>query len=223
MTSTGLQNAFAASFKYRVPPYSYPWSTPSNSCSGDPSYGNYRCGYSDTSGKARVYSRSFGLSLLAGARHNADPPVANPDMYITSYKNLYFYSLVHGKFLISTPSAPCCLVSGGEERHGGWTAVKRAADGVWIKDYYFYAYKKKECPGSCGSTTYTIPSTNVIFVKGYNAGHYSIGSLFDAYAWGMVGDEQTWVYGTVDAYTTSQSRAMYSDQLAIQWCDSGTC
>lgn len=99
----------------------------------------------------------------------------------------------------------------------------RTADNTWVKDYYFYVYKKKECPGSCGATTYTIPSTNVIFVKGYNAGRYSIASLFDSYAWGMIGDEQTAIYGLVDAYTTSQGRAMYSDQLAIQWCDGGTC
>ncbi len=35
---------------------------------------------------------------IVGARHNVDPPVANPLMTTTLYKNLYFYSLLHGKF-----------------------------------------------------------------------------------------------------------------------------
>ncbi len=100
-------------------------------------------------------------------------------MTTTLYKNLYFYSLLHGKFKIIADEAD----EGGEMRYGGWTALKRPADGVWVKDYCFYTYKSKDCGSSCGSTVYTIPSTNVIFVKGYNAGSYSIGSLFDAYAW----------------------------------------
>lgn len=222
-TSAGLQSAYAASFKYRVPPYSNPWSNLNNSCSGSPNAGDYRCAYSNTSGEARLLTRSYAYPMEAQARHNGDPPVANPDMYITQYRNLYFYSLLHGKFLLQTHTEPCCLPASAEMRYGGWTALKRPADGVWLKDYYFYVYKKKDCPGSCGSTTYTIPSTNVVFVKGYNAGHYSIASLFDAFSWTIADPPNNFPFGKVDAYTTSQGRAMYSDQLAIQWCDSGSC
>lgn len=108
--------------------------------------------------------------------------------------------------------------------------MQRPADGAWIKDYYFYVYKKNECLGSqgsgCGtSDQYTISSqnpVNVIFIKGYNAGHYSIASLFTAISWGYT-DSGGWVTGIADAHTSSQNREMHSDLLAIEWCDGGTC
>lgn len=116
-----------------------------------------------------------------------------------------------GKFNLS------CVGCGGltteEMRYGGWTALKRPADGVWVKDYYFYV--SQSSPG-----TYTLSNIAVSFIKGYNAGSYSMGTLFDGIAGG---DGSAGFYGTVDIYTSSSGYGFTSSQLSIQWCDSGTC
>lgn len=89
----------------------------------------------------------------------------------------------------------------------------RTADQTWVKNYIFYVTRSN-------AGTYTIPDTTIVFVKGEQAGSYGIGSFFGATASGYfeLGSE-----GEVDAYTTSLGYGFKSIQLAIEWCDDGTC
>jgi hypothetical protein len=158
-------------------------------------------------------SASLGITVVKG-EHNLNQPVSNPSLTISQYRNMYYFSLLNGKFKIDA-SDPAGT---GEMRYGGWTTKFRDADSTWVKGYYFYAYKNKGA-GS-GTTTYTLPNTNVYFIKGEQAGKYGIGSLFHATAGGYF---ETGSAGIVDAFTTSSGYGMTSKQLAVQWCDSGTC
>lgn len=212
--SASLQQAYASSFVFREPPYANKYASPNGTCQQAGEY--LKCATASyTSGTARIYSHFNGGYQFdwSEASHNVNPPVANPLMSINQFRNLYFHSAMDDKFLIAED--PEFGQTGGEMRYGGWTAFKRPADGVWVKHVQFWV--SKSTPG-----VYDITNTDVTYVKGYNAGQYSMGSSFVALAWGWISETET-AFGTADAWSTTPGYGFESWMLAIEWCDGGVC
>lgn len=210
---SGIQSpANGADFKWREPPYSNLWSNPWQGCVEIGLNTKYCARANSADGTARLFIRSpNNLALdFVQARHNVDPPVWQPFININQYRNLYFNSLMDGKFAIDRQGFGYQTTA--EMRYGGWTTIYRTADATWVKDYYFYVAEDAE-------GEHNIDNTNVIFIKGKFAGKYGMGSLFD----GVAGGDGTGLVGIVKAWDTSLGYGFRSWMLAIEWCDDGSC
>jgi hypothetical protein len=147
-------------------------------------------------------------------------------MQILQERTIYFTHAMDGKFEIAESAEG----TGGDMRYGGWTAWKRQADGVWLRDVQFHCHYT--AIGLHIFTNVWCTHKQMYFPDfGTGRAELSMGTSFEAQGTGYPvcidpppsGDCSIWVYNYGLVHAWYPDYGFTSRQLIMEWCDGGTC